>query len=76
MDVEHNARRRSAAAMVAAAGEALPARRSPAGAGCAETGGPGVLGTSNLNVTIPGFVSPTTTTLRTYATEPDLMPSS
>ncbi len=59
--------------MVAAAGEALPARRSPAGAGCAETGGPGVLGTSNLNVTIPGFVSPTTTTLRTYATEQDLM---
>ena len=31
-----------------------------------------VLGTTNLNVTIPGFASPTLTTYRTYATEVDL----
>jgi hypothetical protein len=31
-----------------------------------------VLGTTNLNVTIPGFVSPTVTVFRTYATEQDL----
>src|SRR4029077_17440458 len=32
-----------------------------------------VLGTTNLNVTIPGFVSATASTTRTYATEQDLM---
>jgi hypothetical protein len=31
-----------------------------------------VLGTTNLNVTIPGFASPTVTVFRTYATEQDL----